>query len=524
VNRSRLVRAGFAAAAIAVVALGCGEEPTACVDCNIPDPPLPFSVTDIYLRPLVIDVPPTAGRPVPSLAVYNLTAFYQGGTVSPTFDWTVPAEIGTVVPKTPQLGVHDATVLLQVRPDGAPPLGFFTITAAGQNASETGGVTRRFAVVRNSWMKHTRIGWSDPEPEDPISAPVFLPRAAAGDSIFFVQHQATTINRIKRIAAFSPLNGPEFASSDGSLLPFLPDGNNYLESPQLSPDLSPLSLARREMLFSSRMDSQYPERCPTGPAGCPNSAPLNLWVVRTATGIGTSFPRQVTRDSTYEEFGRTRWFAFDYEHPRWDPSASGDAARIAFISTVGGGRHLFTAILRDLDADGASDTLDTYRQLTTGANVVAYGWHPDGTRLCVSRGGRLEWVDAASGAVTPIAVPDLALGRFLSPSVLVPSGQSSALIAFQGQAENLTNIYVLDEAAQTLTRVLPYPVPVTHNMWPRWHPSRKAIVYVGDYTVALWANTTPPGMTVPDVLNPNGTELAGMPRTKFPSPWVVELE
>jgi hypothetical protein len=40
-----------------------------------------------------------------------------------------------------------------------------------------------------------------------------------------------------------------------------------------------------------------------------------------------------------------------------------------------------------------------------------------------------------------------------------------------------------------------------------------------------WAVTTPgasPG--TPDVLNPLNPEFDGMPRTRFPSPWVLKLE
>jgi hypothetical protein len=500
---------------------GCEEDPVG----NGPGggtPPLPFKMLDIALRPLAIEVPPTSGRPTPALAAYNLTAFTEGGTVASTFDWTVPGDIGTVVPKTPQLTIHDAAVFLRPRDDGSPPLGFFTISVEGQNANESGSLTRRFAVVRNTWMKHQRTGWSEPEPEDPVASPLFKPTQGAQDSIFFVATTNSASTRIRRISAFAALNGGESATGDGVLVPTMPEGNNFASGAQLSPDFSPVSLGRSEMLFASNMDSQFGQRCPI-PAACNNPAPTNLWVVRAATGIGAFFPRQITWDSTFVEIGRTRWFAFNFEHPRWDPSATGPAARIAFLSNHGGAPALWTALLHDTDGDGASDSLDTYRHLIDGT-ITGFAWHPDGTRLCVVRGGLLEWVDAATGAVTPISVPDRALGRFLSPSVYVGPGQPTPLIAFQAQAENRANIFVLDEAAGTLTRILPFAAPVTHNLFPRWHPSRKAIVYVGDYTVALWANSSPPGMnSIPDI-PATPPSLEGMPRSKFPSPWVIELE
>jgi hypothetical protein len=524
-SRRRVVSA-FAAAALWATGFGCGEDPGGGV--VMPPPPTPFATTAVFLRPLAIDVPPAGGgRPVPALAVYNLTAFYRGGAATSAFDWTVPAAIGTVVPKTPQLGIRDATVLLQTRTDATPPLGFFDITAAGVSGSDSSAITSRFAVVRNTWMRHARLGWVDPEPDDPVSSPVMLTapgRQATQDSIFFVQQQAGNVVKIRRIPAFTAPTATEPIANDATLVPQMPEPNNFIAAPQLQPDLSPPGLGRREMLFASRMDSQYRERCPTVP--CRLGSPLNLWVVRTASGIVASFPRQVTFDSSRVEFGRLIWYAFDFQHPRWDPTATGPDARIAFLSNVASGRDLdlWTAVLRDRDGDGASDTLETFNRLTMQGSVAGFSWHPDGTRLCVARAGRLEWIDAASGAPTPIVVPDNTLARFLSPSVYVGAGQPTPLIAFQAQTENQVNIYVLDEAVGRLARVLPYPVPVTHNLFPRWHPYRKAIVYVGDYTVAAWASSSPPNLPIPDVLNPNGTVVAGMPRTKYPSPWILELE
>jgi hypothetical protein len=146
--------------------------------------------------------------------------------------------------------------------------------------------------------------------------------------------------------------------------------------------------------------------------------------------------------------------------------------------------------LLDTNSDGASDTLTNYRQLTPAGGVVAYGWHPDGTRLCYVQGNQLRWVDAASGNSTTIVLPDSTVSVIAAPSVYWQPGEHT-LVAFQAQpeGENLRNIYVWDEQDNTLTRLLPFAMPVTHNLFPRWHPYRKSIVYVSDYTVAPWANT-----------------------------------
>jgi hypothetical protein len=224
----------------------------------------------------------------------------------------------------------------------------------------------------------------------------------------------------------------------------------------------------------------------------------------------------MTLDSTFVSGGRTSWYAFDYIHPRWDPSATTPAARIAFISNHDGAFDVWTATIEDTDGDGGSDALYNFRRLTQGGNVSGFNWHPDGTRLIVSRTSRLEWVDAASGAATPIAIPQSGLGRFLSPSVYVSGTQTTPLIAFQATSETQANIYVLDEAAGKVVRILPYPAPSTHDLFPRWHPTRKAIVYISDYSVAPWTANDTQSLTTPT--------LAGMTRTKFPSAWIVALE
>jgi hypothetical protein len=110
-------------------------------------------------------------------------------------------------------------------------------------------------------------------------------------------------------------------------------------------------------------------------------------------------------------------------------------------------------------------------------------------------------------------------------SVFARAGEPT-LLAFQAAqtpTENLTNLYVLNLGTDpgpeddVVTRVLPYPFPPTHALSPRWHPSRKEIVYISDYRVDRWSD-------LPDVLNPERNEDAGERRTRFPSPWIVKLE
>src|SRR6185295_7666489 len=122
--------------------------------------------------------------------------------------------------------------------------------------------------------------------------------------------------------------------SDTHLLPFVPEPNNYDAAAKTQPDVSPPSLGRREMLFSSQMDPQYPQRCPG--ISCNNVPPFRLWVVRLADGQSVFGPRALTQDSTFIRFGSPVWYAFDYRMPRWDPKATNPAARIAFLSTLAG--------------------------------------------------------------------------------------------------------------------------------------------------------------------------------------------
>lgn len=522
----------LAAVLAGVVAVGCGDDPVA------PGPPPdqnqdlgPLRLVDVFLRPYSVQRPSASdGSPTPSLVEHYLSGFYSGGSRLATFDWELPAEIGTIEPKTPNLTRNDATVVVRLRSDGNPPLGFFYVRARARSGADSSSMRARFAVIENTWVKQQRAGFSGDEPEDLISWPTWLTHTggpAAADSIFYVQSSSASTVRVRRIAAAASLAGAEQVSDETILSPLQPEQNNYDNAPKTMPDLAPPALGRRELLFSSRMDPQWPERC-GATANCTKTPGLRLWVVTTPAGIASFFPRVLTQDSTYMVFGRTEWYAFDFEQAKWDPRATNPAARIAFISNLGGSgrKELWLADLLDRNGDNRSDSLVNYRSIVPGLGVSSFDWHPDGTRLCTAGLGGLKWVDVSSGAVTQILLPDSVnnvLTKMAFPTVFWRPGEHT-LIAFQAERENLRNLYVLDVEEKVVTALLPYAEPVTHNLFPTWHPTRKELAYVSDYTVMPWANTTPGNNQVPDRLNPNNPELYGMPRTYYPSVWVLRLE
>lgn len=546
-NRNRCC--GLGALALAAALAGCGEDNLGPGDRQVPPDLGPFAALDIVLRPLSIQRPTiVSGYPTPAMAVYNLTAFYQGGRQTPSFTWIVPESLGQVEPKGPNLTVRDAAVLLRIRPDGRLPLGLFDFEARGTSGNEPSNVRRRLAVVENVWQKHRRATYGTQEPADLILYPVFLAREGApatADTIIYVEAASTSGITLRRIPAFRNLAvSPEVDPADAVIPPQVPLENNYLQRPRTMPDVAPDGSGRREILFASLMNSQYPmwpDECgltpcrnDVGTIPCPDAAPSNLWVVAKPMGLNAFQPRQLTFDSTrcLQNETRVRWIGYNFDSPRWDPSARGDTANIAFLSDLpivpGGARRrnvwLARLVNRNEDATSDSDTLVGYRPLTTfitGGGASNFAWHPDGTRILFLDAGGFSWVDVNSGAVQALGRPDSSLVDIQSPSVFARG--SETLIAFQGRTENLVNIYVWDEQTEMLTRLLPFSTAVTHNLFPRWHPTRKQIVYVSDYTVEAWANTAgsyPP----PDRLNPRTPEEYGQRRTAFPSVWVVKLE
>ena len=91
------------------------------------------------------------------------------------------------------------------------------------------------------------------------------------------------------------------------------------------------------------------------------------------------------------------------------------------------------------------------------------------------------------------------------------------LLTFQAASENRIYLLVYDVASDDLIRITPYEFAVGRNLYPRWHPTRREIVFVCDYTVARWL---PQGDVYP-IGNP---EFGGLNRTLYPSVWTVRLE
>ena len=484
-------------------------------------PPPPFDVFEISLQPTSIVRPtPGAQTPNPLVVEHALSVFASGGAVTGLFDWTVPASIGTVGPKTPQLTVRDYTVVLKLRDDGMLPLGMFTVRVRGESGTERDSLQAQFAVVENTWMKHKRqvAGMFLPDlTRSPVvySPPGTLPE---NDLIYYCEAPSATTTTLRSIRAHAPLDGPEQDPEDVILLPDGPEGNNYSDASKTEPDVAPQGLGRDELLFSSTMDLEFADRCP---CDVNNRVPTNLWVVR--RGAIQFQPRPLTFDSTrVGPGGGIVYYAYNYVTPRWDPSATGSSARISFLTTRDNVRNLWLADLVDLNGDQTSDTLMHYRQLTT-SGVAFYDWHPDGTRIAVISGQGFGWVNSTTGAFEAIALPDSDVTGFDGVSVFAPPGQHT-LVAFQAARENLSNIYVFDEVDRTLMRVLPVPGSIDQPLQLRWHPRRKEIVYVGDYTVEAWANSSGGPGSPPDLLNPLTPELFGQRRTRFPSVWALRLE
>ena len=527
-SKSRIERWGAPAIAFGLVAaslLGCGKDtPTGNGGGGGPVDLGPFRMFEVSLQPNVVERPRAgATTPNPLVVQHALSVFSRGGSVVGVFDWTVPAAVGRVVPKTAQLSVRDNTVALHLRDDGMLPLGFFDVRVRGQSGSERDSAAARFAVVQNSWMKHKRQVSAMFTPELTRTPVVYSPPGTPPDQdvVYYTEAPSATTTKLRRIRAYTRLNGPEQEPGDVILLPSVPPANNFTEAAKTSPDVAPFGLGRSELLFASTMDINYGVRCPGGE--CPSGVrpPSNLWVVQHGTIVFT--PRVLTFDSTRVVPGGQRvFYAFNYTSPRWDPAATGSTARIAFLSNRSGSQELWLGDLVDRDGNGSSDELVEHRRLTS-TGISRFDWHPDGTRLCVVSANGLGWVDASSGAFAPIELPDSSLTRFGGVSVYAAPGEHT-LVAVQAARENLSNLYVYDEVDRTLTRLLPTPFGIEQPMHPRWHPRRKEIFYVSDYTVEAWSNSSGGSGSPPDLYNPTTEFLYGQRRTRFPSVWSVRLQ
>jgi hypothetical protein len=261
------------------------------------------------------------------LVEHYLTAFYEGGTQLATFDWTVPAAVGTVEPKAPSLSRNDATVILRLRPEGNLPLGFFDIQAVGHNGTESGTVQRRFAVVTNTWMKHKRATFGGNEPDDLILWPSFQP-GQSGDSLLYVEN---TSRRRRAFAAFPPSRTSTVRSRSQAM-------STCCRWSRSTTTTTRRRRPSRRGAGSARA-ARNPLRVADGPAVCAalswhgdlrrGAAVSNLGGAL-AGRASTFTPRALTQDSTFLRFGSLNWYSFDYLQPRWDPTATNPRARIAF--------------------------------------------------------------------------------------------------------------------------------------------------------------------------------------------------
>jgi hypothetical protein len=280
-------------------------------------------------------------------------------------------------------------------------------------------------------------------------------------------------------------------------------------------DLCPVALGRDEILFSSQMDPHVGRR----PGTVSPTTPLSLWVVKRPDLLNDFVAKPLTFDSTFAGLGgRPQYYSRDYVQVRWDPSptAPAEVARIGFITDLDGvGANVWLADLLDVDADTRSDTLVNYRPLTDVGGVSSFDWHTSGQTVYFTADGELAKVDVASGTVTPL--PLTQHDELLADIDFVTAFDdgSGTLLAFQGSAENRTHLFVYEEATDTLVRVSPFPFGVTQDLFPRWHPDRKELIFVSDYSVAAWNQRD-----VPPVGNP---DFAGWRRTQFPSVWTLRL-
>ena len=169
-----------------------------------------------------------------------------------------------------------------------------------------------------------------------------------------------------------------------------------------------------------------------------------------------------------------------------DPSVSPKGDRLAFSSTRGGERTIWTSRL-----DGSDP-----RQLTAGPTFDERpAWSPDGSTIAFvsSRGGeRGIWTVSADGG-PPRRV--LAVNA-LSTMTWSPDGREIVYAAPDGAAPALFRI-----ATDGTTPVrLPTPTAATA---PHWSPVTKQLAYVA----SVLATRSAPGLTWPALLGPSGEPI-----------------
>ena len=523
-----MIRLRHAVASLALCGLGflgaCGGESVVDPGNGNGGGPInlgPLALFDIGLRPQAIQrASSLAGTtPNPVGAAYFLTAFFQGGKTDATFDWSVPAALGSLQPNTDQLSVNSATVT--VVNDGRTPLGFYDVSVSGTSAGVTSAVGRRFAVVETNWMKHRRTGISDPNkpPEDLVSFPIYAPRSDGTDQIFYVSWPNDDAVNIFGIEADRPLDASAQQPRNQIFRPPSSlDPNAASQAKDLAPDLSPDALGRNEILFSSEMDVHAAQRATT----VQPTTPFSLWVVRRHDALNDFTARVLTYDSTFASTGGLlKFYSFNFLTPRWDRSPTGPVqdARIGFRANMDpSGLNVWLADLRDINMDARSDTLVNYRRLTDRGSVNSFDWHPNGQFIYYTSGLEKRSViriDVQSGAeeIINFTFQDSLIENVTSISVF---DDGVTLLAFEALSENRLHLYVYNESDQELTRLNRFAFPISHRLFPRWHPTRREIVFVSDYSIAAWI----PGVDPTPVGNPT---FAGQRRTTLPSVWTVRL-
>lgn len=135
------------------------------------------------------------------------------------------------------------------------------------------------------------------------------------------------------------------------------------------------------------------------------------------------------------------------------PSFSGDAHQIVFVSERSGNRDLWV-----IKADGTG-----LRQLTTDlAADYSPTWSPRGNAIVFvsERGGRpaLYQVDAATGETHSL---DQSAGEDLAPA-WSPDGET---LAFVSDREGMGKIYLWDAATRTARKLLANTMPERHPVW-----------------------------------------------------------
>jgi hypothetical protein len=514
---------GLASLVVLVLLGGCGSESPTSPGDGGGGSAKHLSVFEIYLRPRAIMRPPVVdGLPNPQLTHYFLSAFFEGGVGEPRFDWSAVGSLGlgTIIPKAPGLRTDEAAVV--VLSNEAPPLGFhdFTVTARDSLGGETSTLTQRFAVIENTWQKHDRATFPDPAnpPANLVASPIFAP-SPSGDEIFYIAAPNAVSVNLRRINAFTSLNGPAQSPGTAFVIPSDVNGSQALTAAEGSPAMSPIAMGQDDLLFCSEMDPDDNQRPDTSPP------PFRLCLVQRPSGIIEQEAKVLTEDSTYVEAEVEKWYAFDYRHPRWDPTATGFPAHIAFLTDnvpLDSVRTLdvWTADLVDTNGDNQGDALENFNQLTHLGNVTGFAWHPDGQSLYLTGDSKVirkvSAIDGSSLGSLSFSDEDSLLASPAYVSLFQRAG-GPTLVAFQATSENRTHLYVYNEDEDMLTRVSPYPFPVGTQLHPSWHPEKMWLVYVCDYSVNAWSNALDP----PPLINGNFEQ---QPRTRYPSVWVMKLE